>query len=175
MNNTEAGALGGGLIGGALGTIVGAACHAPLAGAAVGAAAGAGVGALAGHSEDVHEQKVQNAVAANQAAANQAAADAAAKAPGYEQIVQMSRSGVPDAVIIAQVRNSGAIYQPSTNDILYLQQGGVSQAVIQAVQDCNQPRVVPVGTVVYPYPRDYYYDSPGGVVYVGGGYYHRHW
>src|SRR5436309_678443 len=45
MNNTEAGALGGGLIGGALGTIVGAACHNPLAGAAIGAAGGAGVGA----------------------------------------------------------------------------------------------------------------------------------
>src|SRR5262245_45505398 len=57
MNNTEAGALGGGLIGGALGTIVGAACHNPLAGAAIGAAGGAGVGALAGHAEDRAEKR----------------------------------------------------------------------------------------------------------------------
>src|SRR5947199_7933689 len=44
MNNTEAGAAGGGILGGLIGTVAGAASGHPLAGAAI----GAGAGALAG-------------------------------------------------------------------------------------------------------------------------------
>src|SRR5438874_846219 len=102
MNNTEAGALGGGVIGGALGTVVGAAARNPLAGAAIGAATGAAIGGLAGHEEDRFERKV-----AEQQSAYAADAQArAARAPTYEDIVQMTRNGVPEANIITQIRNS---------------------------------------------------------------------
>ena len=67
MNNTEAGALGGGAIGAGLGTLFGAAFHHPLAGALVGGATGATVGGLAGRAEDRQEARDQ-AVAQQQAA-----------------------------------------------------------------------------------------------------------
>src|SRR5437899_4686182 len=141
MNNTEAGALGGGLIGGALGTIVGAACHNPLAGAAIGAAGGAGVGALAGHAEDRAERRDAQQVAAVQQAQHQAAQDAAAKAPRLDQIVDMTRNGVPEANIIAQVRNSGAVYELNDKDLVDLSSNGVSSSVIMELQNSRQ-RVV---------------------------------
>src|SRR5581483_9155418 len=48
MNNTQAGALGGGIIGAGVGTVVGGLTGRPLAGPAVGAAVGSGTGGLVG-------------------------------------------------------------------------------------------------------------------------------
>ena len=182
MNNTEAGALGGGLIGGALGTIVGAACHNPLAGAAIGAAGGAGIGALAGHAEDRAERREQQQVVAVQQAQHQAAQDAAAKAPRLDQIVEMTHNGVNPAVIVAQIRNSGAMYELTADDITYLTRNNVSSDVIIELQNTKQrlapgqPVIYGPPPVVYVRPRYYYYDPyPPVAVGIGfhGGYYRR--
>src|SRR3954451_20337255 len=67
MNNTEAGAVGGGVIGAGLGTIIGGlSCH-PLAGAAIGGASGALLRGAIGNSENRRERRETQAVAAWQA------------------------------------------------------------------------------------------------------------
>ena len=169
MNNTESGALGGGAIGGLLGAGVGALAHAPVAGAAIGAATGALVGGAAGANEDRREQQAQVQTAAAMAAAQQAQL----RAPGYADIVQMTRDGVPEANIIAQIRSSGAAYNPSPDDLRYLSQNGVSSAVMMEVQS-RPPAAYPPG--VYARPA-YVYDPYGpppvsvGVGFVG----YRRW
>ena len=159
MNNTESGAVGGGLIGGALGALFGAAFHAPLAGAAIGAAAGAGVGALEGHAEDKREDQVKQAVAAQQA-----------QMMTLSDIVSMTQQHVPDATIINQINTTYSNFNLTAEEIIYLRQQGVSDTVITVMQ---QRRAVPVG-YVYRAPRYYYSDpGPSGVVIVGGGGYRR--
>ena len=119
-----------------------------------------------------------------QQAQNQAAQDAAAKAPRLDQIVEMTRSGVNEAVIISQIRTSGAMYELTADDITYLTRNGVSSNVIIELQNtklhavAGQP-VVYGGPppVVYVRPRYYYYDPYPPPVAVGigfrGGYYRR--
>ncbi len=150
MNNTETGALGGAAVGGILGTLVGAAAHNPLAGAAIGAGAGAVVGGAAGASEDHREQRQTQAVTA---AVQRGQAD-------LEEVAKMSRSKVDDYTIIQYVRSSGGIFALSGDQIIWLQQNGVSPAVIQAMQATNQP--------VYYGHRVYVEPAPAIVV---GGYY----
>jgi hypothetical protein len=119
MDNTERGALTGGIFGTALGTIAGAAAHAPLAGAAIGAVAGTAVGAAAGHAEDKHEQRVE--------AARQAALP-------MEQVVAMTQQHVSDTIIINQIRTTGAVYYLDANQIAWLKAQGVSDAVVSEMQ-----------------------------------------
>jgi hypothetical protein len=169
MNNTETGALGGGAIGGLLGAGVGALAHAPIAGAAIGAATGALVGGAAGANEDRREQHAEAQTAAAMAAAQQAQF----RAPSYEDIVKMTRDGVPEANIIAQIRSSGAAYNPTPDDIRYLSQNGVSSNVIMEVQS-RPPGALPPGVYARP---GYVYDPYGpppvavGVGFVG----YRRW
>src|ERR1700682_2895199 len=81
MNNTESGALGGGVLGAGLGALVGAATGHAAAGAAIGAGGGAGTGGLTGNSQDKVEAKHK-----------QAAAEWAAQNPplGLADVVQMT-------------------------------------------------------------------------------------
>jgi outer membrane lipoprotein SlyB len=168
MNNTESGAIGGGLIGGALGTMFGLAARNPVAGAAIGAAAGAGIGALAGNSEDKREQRQKDQVAAINAANQQAAANA----PRLEEIVSMSRNGVSDVNIINQIRQYNVVYHLSPDDLSYLSANGVSPQVISSMQTAPPP--IYVGG--YYRPCLDYYPPPVsvGVGFVGGGYYRRY-
>ena len=172
MNNTEADALGGGAIGGIFGGLLGAACHAPIAGAAIGAVTGAAVGGMVGHQEDRQEQRV----AETQAAYAAAAQERAVRAPSYQDIVQMTRSGVPEANIIAQIRNSGAAYSINADDITYLTQNGVSSNVILELQSRAVGNyAAPPPVIIYGRPG-YYYDPPPVAVGVGiGGGYYRRW
>jgi hypothetical protein len=142
MNNTEAGALGGGVAGGVVGTLIGAATGHPGAGAAIGAASGAAIGGLSGAAEDHREkravQNVQAAVARGQAE--------------LTEIAKMALNNVPDAVIIDHVRQSGAIFALTSEQIIWLQQNRVSPLVIQEMQATN-----------YGY-RGYYVPQPAVVV-----------
>lgn len=153
MDNTERGALAGGLFGTAAGTIVGAAARAPLAGAAIGAVAGTALGAAAGHAEDKHEQRV--------AAAQRAALP-------IEQVVYMAQSHVSDPVIINQIRTTGAVYYLTANDIAWLKSQGVSDTVVSEMQATRYyPRRVYTAEPVY-------VAEPPVSVGVGVGF-SRHW
>src|SRR2546430_16807567 len=70
MNNTERGAVGGGIIGGLAGTAIGAATGHPGAGAAIGAGTGAVLGGLVGNEEDRQDRRIAAAQARNQMSLN---------------------------------------------------------------------------------------------------------
>jgi len=61
---------------------------------------------------------------------------------GAPQILQLAQAKVGDDTIIAYIRNSGYSYSLSADQIVYLKQQGVSDAVITAM--LNQPKPAPV-------------------------------
>jgi hypothetical protein len=94
------------------------------------------------------------ALAQNSSATN-AVRPAAVNAPvaqlsyGVSQIVELAQAKVGDDTIIAYIRNTGNSYGLDVNQIIYLRQQGVSDAVITTM--LNQPKpVVAAATVATP-------------------------
>jgi uncharacterized protein YcfJ len=123
-NRTGEGALIGGLVGAGAGAIIGnQGAHRNrdrTSGALLGGALGALGGALVG--SQVQKQPQQQAQVNNP---NQMA---------VQQIVDMSKQGVNEDVIVDRIRMSNSRFTLSSNDISYLQGQGVSQKVISAMQ-----------------------------------------
>src|SRR5580658_3811544 len=109
---------------------------------------------------------------------------ASAKVPyAVAQVVQLEQAKISDDTVIAYIRNSGNNYNLTANDILYLRQQGVSDAVLTAMltqsrmnaTSAYQPQPVttqvqapsPAPTAVYdspvtyvqPAPTTYYYSN----------------
>jgi hypothetical protein len=174
MNNTQSGALGGGLIGAGLGGLIGAVAHRPVEGALIGGALGGGAGALAGHAEDQAEKRQE----IRQAQATAAAQQAAAAAPKLPDIVAMTEHGVSAANIINEIRGSGAYYDLNSQDVIYLKDNNVSEEVIAELLNRNPKYAPGPGRLMYQRPVYVYdpYPPPPpvsfGVGYVGG---FRHW
>jgi hypothetical protein len=63
---------------------------------------------------------------------------------GAAQIVQLAQAKVSEDTIIAFIRNSGNSYSLDANQIIYLKQQGVSEAVITTM--LNQPKTVVAAT-----------------------------
>jgi hypothetical protein len=138
---TETGALAGAGLGGLGGALIGSAVHAPVAGAAIGAAAGAVTGAAVGNAEDRKE------------AHNAAVAAAQARALGLTDVAQMAQQGVPDNLIINQIRTSPTVFHLSATDITWLRENRVSDVVIGEMQN-----------TVLRTPRRVYMEGPPVVV-----------
>ena len=158
MNNTERGAVSGGVLGGLAGTVIGGMSGHPGAGAAIGAGSGALLGGLVGNEEDRQDRR--------------AAAWAARNALSVNDVVQMSQRRVSDDNIIASIYNSSTAFNLSSQDIIYLHDQGVSDRVIAAMQAPRGYRVVrPSGVVIVDPP-----PPPPVSVGVGFGYsYGRRW
>jgi hypothetical protein len=137
MSNTDKGVLGGGAIGAGLGALIGGPRHAG-AGALIGGVTGAAVGGIAGADADARQKKQQAAVAAAQQ-----------RVLSLPDIVEMTRASISDDVIINQVRLSGAMYNLTATDLLYLQNNGVHEVVIRELQ-----------ATVYRGPRRVYTEVP---------------
>jgi hypothetical protein len=163
MNNTEGGALAGGALGAGTGAVVGGATGHPGVGAAIGAGVGALTGGLIGHGIDESEKKQEAQIAAANAAA-------AARALQLTDIVALAQQHVSDDIIIGQIRTTGSIYQLTAQQIIWLREQGVSEAVIaemQATANRLPYRVYTERPVVV-------YEPPPPVsVGFGVGYYHR--
>jgi uncharacterized membrane protein len=144
MNNTEAGAVGGGILGATIGTIVGLGCRNPLAGAAIGGAVGATAGGLNGAVEDRREQRYTQSVTA---AVQRGQAE-------LEEVAKLARAGTSDAIIIEHIRGSGSIFTLSADQIAWLKENRVSDAVIQEMEYTGHR------------PAGYYYARPQRVVYI---------
>ena len=70
---------------------------------------------------------------------------------GVPQILQLAQAKVGDATIIAYIRNAGNSYGLNADQIIYLRQQGVSDAVITTM--LNQPRAgVAIATPTTPAP-----------------------
>jgi len=136
--NTKAveGALIGGLIGATGGGIIGHQDHHGGEGAAIGLAVGAVTGAIIGSQMPQSAQTGQPATAQpGQPAAAQPARQAYnPNQMTIQQIVDFTKQGVNEAVIIDKIRISNSRFALSAADIDYLKKQGVSQSVINAMQ-----------------------------------------
>jgi hypothetical protein len=71
---------------------------------------------------------------------------------GEAQIVQLAQAKISEGTIIAYIKNSGNSYPLDANQIIYLRQQGISDAVITTM--LNQPRPgVAVATPTTPAPQ----------------------
>jgi outer membrane lipoprotein SlyB len=152
--NTQTGALAGAGLGGATGAAIGAAAHNPVAGAIIGATAGTLIGASAGAEADRREytKAVRQDVAARGGPMT------------LEQVRDMAQNHVADSVIIDQIHLTRTYYTLTPEQIIWLRQEGVSDAVVQAMQ-----------MTAYGPPRRVVYvaEPPPPVVGVGFGFGHR--
>jgi len=119
------GAVIGGLLGGAAGGIIGHQSGHGGEGAGIGIAAGALAGALIG--SQIEKRKADP----NYAAANPGANP---NQMSIQQIIDLSKQGAHEDVIVDKIRLTGSKYSLSQQDIDYLKQQGVSQKVISAMQ-----------------------------------------
>lgn len=147
-------ALSGAGIGGVTGAIVGNQLGSTAGGAIVGAAAGTIAGSMTGAAIDESEAR---------AAAQPRYLPPPPGAVSVGDIMEMRQQGLEDGVIIGQIQNRGMAHPVSTDDLIAMQQAGVSPDVQQAAQNAPgpvlaHPVVVERGPPYYYYgPRRYYY------------------
>jgi len=148
-NHTDQGALFGGLLGAGTGAVVGHALGNTGAGAAIGAGVGVLGGAAVGAGMDESEARNRALI---EAKLGRQVAPGAVTVP---DVVSLTRSGVDEGLIINHVHAHGLAAPLQAEDIIYLQQQGVSRNVIAVMQT---ERVAVVATPVYAAP------PPGGVI-----------
>jgi len=131
---TLVGAGGGALAGNAIGKAIGGSGNgARTAGTLIGAGLGAVGGNIIGRNMDEAEQRGR---------AEGYAAATAQPPVSLNDVVDMSRAGVPDSVIINKLHTSGTVYPSlSTQEITWLTQNGVSSPVINAMLAARPQRV----------------------------------
>jgi hypothetical protein len=77
----------------------------------------------------------------------------ATQSPQLQEVVKLTQAKMGDDVILAYIRNSGATYNLTADDILYLNTQGVSQPVISALlQTKSSAALPPVTTPATPAP-----------------------
>ncbi len=111
-------------MGATAGGIVGHQSHHGEEGAGIGLAAGALTGALIG-SQIAKEPQQQY----------QASAGTNPNQMSIQQVIDLSKQGIADAVIIDRIRLTGSKFNLTAADIDNLKKEGVSQAVIEAMQN----------------------------------------
>jgi hypothetical protein len=191
-NDTASGTFLGGAMGAITGAIIGGKHHAGQD-ALIGAGVGAVTGNLLGRSKDANDER---RAAQGAAAVGQMNQQAVAMAVTDSDLVQMTRAGISEDVIISTMRSRGARVDLSPQSVIALRQQGVSDRVVLAAQQMGAgsgyvagappygPTVVsevppPPTVIVAPayrpyyygyYPRPYYYGHcyhPHTVVRVG--------
>jgi hypothetical protein len=143
QSHTERGILGGGAAGAVIGGIVGHQNDETAEGALIGGAVGAIAGGLLGNERDraiqqQYYQQQQQIIRYQQGVS-------------YNDVVVMSQNGVSPQVIINQIQANGVQQRPGVQEIIWLHQQGVSEAVLDAMQRARlatAPPVVPVRPVV---------------------------
>ncbi|RMF89191.1 MAG: hypothetical protein D6741_18225 [Planctomycetota bacterium] len=125
---SEQGALVGGLIGAGTGALIGDAVGNPTAGTAIGAGIGAMTGATIGDALDRIDAENRARIRA------QLGRELSAGAVTYDDVIAMTAAGVSEELIINHIEINGMEHPPTTQDLINLQQAGVSTAVIKAMQ-----------------------------------------
>ena len=166
QNDTAAGAVVGGGLGAVTGALVGGKDHRG-GGALIGAGVGALTGGLIGNSVDKADQR---AAVTGTAVAAQANAQVAAQAVTNFDLVEMTRAGVSEDVIISTIRSRGGRFDLSPNGLIALKQSGVSDRVVMAAQSSAPgpfaPAVAPAiigpppAVIVQPAPVVRFYSGP---------------
>lgn len=112
----------GGVVGAVTGGIIGYQSGHPIEGAAIGGAAGAGGGAIIGAQIKKPTQDTQSQ--------SQSSTQIT-----IQQIVNWTKQGVSSDEIISKIKSSNPRYSLTADDIDYLKRQGVSQRVIETMQD----------------------------------------
>jgi len=159
MNNTQKGAGIGGAIGAGVGTVVGAATGNPRTGLAAGTLIGGGIGALVGNDVDKQEKE--------QAELRQAALESQPIIGPFslQEVIDLSKQGVSDDVIINYIRQSKSTYHLSPQDLGMLKENKVSDRVVnEMVNSQSRPRVAiqqaRQTVVIQEPPPVIYYERP---------------
>lgn len=121
------GAVIGTVLGAAAGGIIGHQGHHGGEGAAIGAAAGALTGALIG-------AQVNKPGQTNVSAAQQTASASNPNQMSMQQIIDLSRQGINENVIIDKIRLTNSKFTLTADDLANLKNQGVSQNVIAVMQ-----------------------------------------
>ncbi|MEM6329755.1 MAG: YMGG-like glycine zipper-containing protein [Planctomycetota bacterium] len=154
-NDTAEGTLVGGGLGAVTGAIIGGRGNRGE-GALIGAGIGAITGRLLGKNKD---QADRQRAALGAAATAQANAQAAQLAITNLSVIEMTRAGLSDDVIIGAIRQRGGRFDLSPTGLITMKQNGVSDRVVAAAQSLSAPDGLPPATAVTPaYPG---YGSPG--------------
>jgi len=64
--------------------------------------------------------------------------------PGLAEIIKLAQAHVDEGVMLAYVTNSGRVFSPSADEILYLKDIGLSQNVIGAIVKAAPPTATPL-------------------------------
>ena len=164
-NDTAEGTVTGGALGAITGAIVGGRSNRGE-GALIGAGVGALTGNLLGRSKDRADAQQAAAGANFVAQANQ---QAAAQAVTNYDLVNMTRAGVGDDLVISTMQSRGTRLALSPQELIALKQNGVSDRVLLAAQNMTggsgySPGPLPVASappppttvIVTPAPYPYY-------------------
>jgi YMGG-like Gly-zipper len=186
-NDTASGTFLGGAMGAITGAVVGGRKHTGQ-NALIGAGVGAVAGNLLGRSKDASDERR----AANGAmAVGQMNQQAVALAVTDSDLVQMTRAGISDDVIISTMRSRGTRVDLGPQSLIALRQQGVSDRVVMAAQQMGAgtgyvasapaygPTVVseippPPTVIVAPAYRPYYYGYYHPRPYYYGHRHHHH-
>jgi hypothetical protein len=132
-SHTERGAVGGGLLGAGAGALVGSASGHAGAGALIGGAAGALAGAAIGSDIDAEEARNRRLIEA------QLGRQLATGSVTNGEVISMVQAHVSDDLIINHIRAHGMVAPPTANDLITLQQCGVSPRVVEVMQTSRPP------------------------------------
>jgi outer membrane lipoprotein SlyB len=149
----DKGALFGGLTGAGVGAVVGDASGNAGAGAAIGTAIGALTGAAVGEHIDADLARSRAEIEARMGRQMQGAVTS-------QDVVAMSQAGLSDDVIVTHIRASGTAQPLAVNDLIFLRNMGVRDAVINAMQQ-TPPRTAQLAQPAAVYPA---YAAPAPVV-----------
>ena len=134
----DQGALTGGLLGAGTGAIIGSATGHAGAGAAIGTAVGALSGAAIGHGQDEIEARNRAMIA------QQLGRQVQPGAVTVNDVIAMTRAGVNEELIVNHVRAHGTAAPMQPNDLINLQQQGISPRIIATMQASPPPQPQPV-------------------------------
>ena len=192
QNDTAAGTVVGGAMGAITGALIGGRKHGGQ-NALIGAGVGAVAGNLVGRSKDRNDERQAAAGAATVGQLNQ---QAAAMAVTSYDLVNMTRAGVGDDLIITTMRSRGIQMDLSPQGIIAMRQNGVSERVVAAAQQMaagsglrlrplssdrsarSSPQFPPPTTVIvtpgpyrpYHHYHPYYHHRPRTYIHYGVGF-----
>jgi YMGG-like Gly-zipper len=172
QNDTAAGTVVGGAMGAITGALIGGRKHGGQD-ALIGAGVGAITGNLIGRSKDRNDERQAAAGAATVGQLNQ---QAAAMAVTSYDLVNMTRAGVSDELIISSMRSRGIQLDLSPQGLIALKQNGVSDYVVSAAQQMAASRGYAAAPVVGAVPLVEVPPPPTAVIVTPGPWrpYHYH-
>jgi hypothetical protein len=191
QNQTRDGALLGGVTGALIGGVVGHQNKETTEGALIGGAVGAIAGGVIGNQRQQQQQQMERQRYYQSqfyptyhehhtyvTTVPQQPRVVSRRPVTTSEVINMTRSGVSDTVIVAHIQSNGVAMRPDVNDVILMNQEGVSDYVITTMQNNGhayrtpspppatvyrtypQPARVVVQEEVYVQPRPVYTSRP---------------